>query len=156
MWQTRNIMVFSKHLHFFCFNFFFSLIEKKSFLFMMSLYYPPVVVNGDGRKDFQNFSSSTHTISTGAPQGCVLSLNTSVCTSRDSSVKLLKFADDTTLIGLIQDGDESDYCQVKLQEVKELAVLTTWSSTCSKQWRWSWTSGGTPQLSPHSPSWTAL
>ncbi len=41
------------------------------------------------------------------------------CTSRDPSVKLLKFADDTTLIGLIQDGDESAY----RQEVKELAVL---------------------------------
>ncbi len=38
--------------------------------------------------------------------------------SKDPSVKLLKFADDTTLIGLIQDGDESAY----RQEVKELAV----------------------------------
>ncbi len=28
------------------------------------------------------------------------------------------------------------------------AVLTTWSSTRSKQWRWSWTSGETPLLSP--------
>ncbi len=35
------------------------------------------------------------------------------------------------------------------------AVLTTWSLTRSKQWRWSWTSGETPLLSPHSPSWTA-
>ncbi len=57
------------------------------------------------------FSSSTHTISTGAPQGCVLSpllfsLYTNDCTSKYPSVKLLKFADDTTLIGLIQDGDE--------------------------------------------------
>ncbi len=35
------------------------------------------------------------------------------------------------------------------------AVLTTWSLTHSKQWRWSWTSGETPLHSPHSPSWTA-
>lgn len=31
------------------------------------------------------------------------------CTSNDPAVKLLKFADDTTVIGLIQDGDESAY-----------------------------------------------
>ncbi len=36
------------------------------------------------------------------------------------------------------------------------AVLTTWSLTRSKLWRWSWTSGETPLLSPHSPSWTTL
>ncbi|KAK3511193.1 hypothetical protein QTP70_032231 [Hemibagrus guttatus] len=43
-------------------------------------------------------------ICTGSSQGCVLSL-----TSGHQSVKLLKFADDTTLIGFISDGDESAY-----------------------------------------------
>ncbi len=48
----------------------------------------------------------------------LFSLYTNDCTSKDPSVKLLKFADDTTLIGHIQDGDESAY----RQEDKELAV----------------------------------
>ncbi len=69
------------------------------------------------------FSSSTRTISTGAPQGCVLSplllsLYTNDCTSIDPSVKLLKFSNDTTLICLIRDGDEFAF----RQEVKELIV----------------------------------
>ncbi|KAK3528865.1 hypothetical protein QTP70_011742 [Hemibagrus guttatus] len=53
-------------------------------------------------------------ISTGSPQGCVLSLllfslYTNGCTSGHQSLKLLKFAGDTTLIDLISDGDESAY-----------------------------------------------
>ncbi|KAJ8353201.1 hypothetical protein SKAU_G00207680 [Synaphobranchus kaupii] len=36
----------------------------------------------------------------------------------DPSVKLLKFADDTTVIGLIRDGDKSAY----RQEVEQLAL----------------------------------
>ncbi len=68
-------------------------------------------------------TSRTLTISTGAPQGCVLSsllfsLCTNDCTSKDHSVKHLKFADDTTVIGVIKDGDESAY----RQEVEQLAV----------------------------------
>lgn len=58
--------------------------------------------------------STSLTLNTGAPQGCVLSpllftLFTNDCVSSDSSVKILKFSDDTTLIGLVSDGDESLY-----------------------------------------------
>ncbi len=50
--------------------------------------------------------------------GAQSSVASTRCTSKVPSVKLLKFADDTTVIGLIQDGDESAY----RQEFKELAV----------------------------------
>ncbi|KAK3535563.1 hypothetical protein QTP70_016833 [Hemibagrus guttatus] len=77
-------------------------------------------------------------ISTGSPQGCVLSpllfsLYTNGCTSGHQSVKLLKFADDTTLIGLIFDGDKSAYkgemdrlvswCSMNNLELKSLKTM---------------------------------
>ncbi len=75
-------------------------------------------------QSYPELTSRTLTISTGAPQGCVLSpllfsLYTNDCTLKDPSVKLLEFADDTTVIGLIkEDGDKSAY----RQEVEHLVV----------------------------------
>ncbi len=59
-------------------------------------------------------TSSTTTLSTGAPQGCVLSpllftLLTHDCTAKFSSNHIIKFADDTTVVGLISNNDETHY-----------------------------------------------
>ncbi len=61
-----------------------------------------------------NNTSSPLTLNTGAPQGCVLSsllysLYTHDCTATHSSSVIVKFADDTTVIGLITDNDETAY-----------------------------------------------
>ncbi|KAK1784814.1 hypothetical protein P4O66_003478 [Electrophorus voltai] len=68
-----------------------------------------------------NCASSTLTLSTGAPQGCVLSpllysLYTYDCTTTSSSNIIVKFADDTVVMGLISDNDERAY----LEEIKHL------------------------------------
>ncbi|KAK1784066.1 hypothetical protein P4O66_021738, partial [Electrophorus voltai] len=68
-----------------------------------------------------NCASSTLTLSTGAPQGCVLSpplysLYTYDCTATSSSNIIVKFADDTIVVGLISDNDERAY----LEEIKHL------------------------------------
>ncbi|KAK1799486.1 hypothetical protein P4O66_007711 [Electrophorus voltai] len=65
--------------------------------------------------------SSTLTLSTGASQGCVLSpllysLYTYDCTATSSSTIIVKFADDTVVMGLILDNDERAY----LEEIKHL------------------------------------
>lgn len=71
-----------------------------------------------------NNTSRSITLSTGAPQGCVLSpllftLLTHDCTATHSSNHLVKFADDTTLVGLITKGDETHYRE-------EVELLTMW------------------------------
>ncbi len=71
-----------------------------------------------------NNTSSPLTLNTGAPQGCVLSpllysLYTHDCTATHSSNVIVKFANDTTVIGLITDNDETAYRE-------EVSTLTKW------------------------------
>ncbi|KAI5621838.1 gastrula zinc finger protein XlCGF28.1-like [Silurus asotus] len=71
-----------------------------------------------------NSISSTTTLSTGAPQGCVFSpllftLLTYDCVAMHSSNYIIKFTDDTTVVGLISKNDESAYRE-KVQR------LTAW------------------------------
>jgi len=70
-----------------------------------------------------NNTSATLILNTGAPQGCVLSpllysLFTHDCMARHDSNTIIKFADDTTVVGLITDNDETAY----REEVRDLAV----------------------------------
>lgn len=71
-------------------------------------------------------TSSTIILNTGAPQGCVLSpllftLLTHDCTSSHNSNLLIKFADDTTVVGLISNKDETNYRS-------EVSRLARWCS----------------------------
>ena len=59
-------------------------------------------------------TSTALSLSTGSPQGCVLSpllytLYTHDCTPAHHSNTFVKFADDTTVVGLISRGDETHY-----------------------------------------------
>ncbi len=60
------------------------------------------------------FTSNSITLNIGAPQGCVLSpllysLYTHDCVSSHSSTSIVKFADDTVVLGLINNDDEAAY-----------------------------------------------
>ncbi len=70
------------------------------------------------------FISNSITLNVGAPQGCVLSpllysLYTHDCVSSHSSTSIIKFSDDTVVLGLISNNDETAY----LDEVER---LTSW------------------------------
>jgi hypothetical protein len=68
-------------------------------------------------------TSATLILNTGAPQRCVLStllysLFTHNCLAMHNSNTIIKFADETTMVGLITNNDEAT-CR---EEVRDLAV----------------------------------
>ncbi len=70
------------------------------------------------------YTSNSITLNVGAPQGCVLSpllysLYTHDCVSSHRSTSIIKFADETVVLGLISNNDETAY----LDEVER---LTSW------------------------------
>ena len=70
--------------------------------------------------------SSARTLSTSSPQGCVLSpllycLYTHDCRPANDNNLIVKFADDTTVVGLISGGDETAYRE-------EVLKLAAWCS----------------------------
>jgi hypothetical protein len=70
-----------------------------------------------------NNTSATLILNTGAPQGCVLSpllysLFTHDCTARHNSNTIIEFADDTTVVGLNTDNNDTVY----MEEVRDLTM----------------------------------
>ncbi len=70
------------------------------------------------------YTSNSITLNIGAPQGCVLSpllysLYTHDCVSSHSSTSIVKCADDTVVLGLISNNDETAY-------LDEVEILTSW------------------------------
>jgi hypothetical protein len=84
----------------------------------------------------RNIPSTPLILNTGAPQGCVLSpllysLFTHDCVAKYASNSIIKFADDTTVVGLITNGDETAY----REEVRECGAWKTTSHSMSTKQR---------------------
>ena len=65
----------------------------------------------------ENNTSTSLILNTGAPQGCVLSpllcsIFTHDCVAMHAYNSIIKFADNTTVVGLITNNDETAYREV--------------------------------------------
>ena len=72
------------------------------------------LTNREQRVRINDILSTVLSISAGAPQGCVLSailsiIYTNELRSRFRNCHLIKYADDTVIVGLISNNDESEY-----------------------------------------------
>ncbi len=103
-----------------------------------------------------NNASSPLILNSGALQGCIVSpllysLYTHDCTATHSSNVIIKFADDTTVIGLITDNNETAYRE-------EVITLTKWfqenqlSLNIDKTRSWWWISVDRTENTHPSPS----
>ena len=80
-------------------------------------------------------TSNSITLSTGSPQGCVLSpllvtLLTHDCASRHERKQIIKFTDDTVVVLLIHRNDESMYREE--EDLEGCAVKIIWCSMRTK------------------------
>ena len=105
------------------------MIEKLKDLFVkpsMILWIKDFLSNRTQKVKVQNELSEEVTMNTGSPQGCVLSALLFIlyndCRTVNDDVTILKYADDTVVIGLINKGEEENYRT-------ELQHFTTWCAT---------------------------
>ena len=92
----------------------FGKLKQIGFVDSINLWILDFLLNRPQIGKISNVISSSLVLNTGAPQGCVLSpflysLYTHDCVSSYETTPLIKFADDTTVEGLIKNSNEISY-----------------------------------------------